>query len=50
MAAPADRYHALDALRGFAMLLGVLLHAALPYTAMRVPFWPVQRRPPIGRL
>jgi glucans biosynthesis protein C len=42
MAAPADRYHALDALRGFAMLLGVLLHAGLSYTATRVPFWPVR--------
>jgi glucan biosynthesis protein C len=40
--APAGRYHALDALRGFAMLLGVLLHAAIPYTATRVPFWPVR--------
>ena len=38
----ADRYHALDALRGFAMLLGVLLHAAVPYATIPVPFWPVQ--------
>ena len=43
MARPTvDRYHALDALRGFAMLLGVLLHAAIPYTTIPVPFWPVQ--------
>jgi peptidoglycan/LPS O-acetylase OafA/YrhL len=39
---PGDRYHALDALRGFAMLLGVLLHAAVPYTTIPIPFWPVQ--------
>ena len=25
------RYHGLDALRGIAMLLGIVLHAALPY-------------------
>lgn len=37
-----DRYHALDALRGFAMLLGVLLHAAVPYVTIPPPFWPVQ--------
>ena len=36
-----DRYHALDALRGFAMLLGVLLHAGVPYATIPVPFWPV---------
>ncbi len=38
----SDRYHALDALRGFAMFLGVLLHAALSYTFIPVEFWPVQ--------
>ena len=38
----ADRYHALDALRGFAMLLGILIHAGIPYAAtIKVPFWPV---------
>jgi peptidoglycan/LPS O-acetylase OafA/YrhL len=42
MPAPAARYHALDALRGFAMLLGVVLHAAVPYLTLPVPFWPVQ--------
>jgi peptidoglycan/LPS O-acetylase OafA/YrhL len=42
MTPPPDRYHALDALRGFAMLLGVLLHAAIPYVMQPVPFWPVQ--------
>jgi glucans biosynthesis protein C len=37
-----DRYHALDALRGFAMFLGVVLHVAIPY--LHTPFtkWPVQ--------
>ncbi len=25
------RYHGLDALRGIAMMLGIVLHAALPY-------------------
>jgi hypothetical protein len=39
-AAP-ERYHALDALRAGAMFLGVLLHAAIPYTRFSVPFWPV---------
>lgn len=37
-----DRYHALDALRGAAMFLGVGLHAALPYSRLPVPFWPVR--------
>jgi peptidoglycan/LPS O-acetylase OafA/YrhL len=37
-----DRYHGLDALRGFAMLLGVVLHAAIPYMHNPVPFWPVR--------
>src|SRR5271157_5003450 len=30
-AAPAGRWHALDALRAFALLLGVVYHAALVY-------------------
>jgi peptidoglycan/LPS O-acetylase OafA/YrhL len=38
---PTDRYHALDALRGFAMLLGILIHAGLPYATIKLPFWPV---------
>ena len=29
--APNDRRHDLDALRAFAMLLGIALHAAIPY-------------------
>ena len=31
MPAINQRFHGLDALRGFAMLLGIILHAALPY-------------------
>jgi len=30
---PAPRYHAFDALRGTMMLLGIALHAAVPYGA-----------------
>ena len=39
--APTERLHALDALRAVAMMLGVWLHAALPFVA-GVPFffWP----------
>ncbi len=36
---PTDRLHGLDALRGFALLLGVVLHAAMAYTPM--PMWVV---------
>ena len=38
---PTERLHALDALRAVAMMLGVWLHAALPFVA-GVPFffWP----------
>jgi peptidoglycan/LPS O-acetylase OafA/YrhL len=39
---PAARYHALDCLRGFAMFLGVALHAALSLTEPAAPFWPVR--------
>ena len=35
------RYHGLDALRGTAMLLGIVLHAALPYIPNVEAFWPV---------
>ena len=38
---PPERYHALDSLRGFAMLLGVLLHAAVAHMDPAPPFWPV---------
>lgn len=34
------RYHGLDALRGMAMLLGIVLHAALPYMPNMERFWP----------
>ena len=37
------RYHGLDGLRGFAMLLGIVLHASLPYFSRIVGFessWP----------
>ncbi len=39
--APSRRWHDLDALRGFAMLLGIGLHAALAFIPS---FWPVQDR------
>ena len=34
------RYHALDALRAFAMLLGIVLHGLLPF--VDVPIWPAR--------
>ena len=42
---PPARYHGLDALRGFAMMLGIVLHAALAYFAGDADadygaFWP----------
>jgi peptidoglycan/LPS O-acetylase OafA/YrhL len=42
----ADRYHALDSLRGFAMFLGVALHAAISFMANPPPFWPVRDADP----
>ena len=39
----ARRYHGLDGLRGFAMLLGIVLHATLPYFSRSYGFehvWP----------
>ncbi len=36
-----ERLHAMDALRAIAMLLGVVLHAALPYEADPWPVWPI---------
>ena len=39
--APFQRWHDLDALRGFAMLLGIGLHAALAFFPL---FWPIQDR------
>jgi len=35
-----ERYHSLDFLRAFAMLLGIFLHAALSFSSVPVPFWP----------
>ncbi|CAN0253839.1 unnamed protein product, partial [Chrysoparadoxa australica] len=32
MSAKTERYHGLDLLRGFAMMLGLLMHASLAYT------------------
>lgn len=40
------RYHALDSLRGFAMLLGVVLHAAISFMSQPPPFWSVRDRDP----
>jgi hypothetical protein len=37
---PQKRYHDLDALRAFAMLLGIVLHGALSF--FPVPIWPAQ--------
>ncbi|MBL6828164.1 MAG: acyltransferase family protein, partial [Opitutales bacterium] len=34
------RFHDLDALRAFAMLLGIVLHGLLSFTP--IPIWPVQ--------
>jgi len=39
MAEKHERLHALDALRGFAMMLGVWIHAAMPYTEGLPPFF-----------
>ena len=35
-----DRYHGLDALRGIAMLLGIVIHSAMPYIPNVEEFWP----------
>ena len=45
MSAPArdDRYHSLDSLRGFAMFLGILLHAGISFPT-RQNFWPIRDR------
>ena len=36
----SDRYHGLDALRGMSMLLGIVIHGALPYMPNVEAFWP----------
>ncbi len=46
MTSPADRYHALDSLRGFAMFLGVALHVAISYMESPPAFWPVRDNDP----
>ena len=35
-----NRYHGLDALRGIAMLLGIVIHSAMPYILNLEEFWP----------
>jgi glucan biosynthesis protein C len=44
------RYHGLDALRGLAMLLGIVLHAALPYMPNIEVLWPADERSSFGIL
>lgn len=39
--ASVERYHALDALRGFAMMLGIVLHVGIAYMVQSPAFWPV---------
>lgn len=41
-ALPAERYHAFDALRASAMLLGIFFHASLAYVDPVLTFWIVQ--------
>lgn len=36
----AGRYHGIDALRAFAMILGVFLHASIVYKVSPLPVWP----------
>jgi hypothetical protein len=44
------RYHGLDALRGMAMLLGIVLHAALPYMPNIELLWPADESSSLGIL
>jgi peptidoglycan/LPS O-acetylase OafA/YrhL len=39
---PGDRLHALDAVRGFALLLGVVLHATMSFIPSVFPVWITQ--------
>ncbi|MCX5214367.1 acyltransferase family protein [Kitasatospora sp. NBC_00240] len=49
--APAERYHGLDALRGFALLLGVLLHATLAFIpGFSYTGWPIVDNSPSSPL
>src|ERR1700733_3862064 len=38
----SERFHALDAVRGFALLLGVVFHATLSFIPSPVRFWVVE--------
>ena len=41
----SSRFHGLDALRGISMILGIVLHAALPYVPdMPVEIWPTDKK------
>lgn len=42
MSVPPERYHALDSLRGFAMFLGVVLHAGISFVTVPAALWPVR--------
>jgi len=44
--APIDRLHGLDALRGFALLLGIALHASMSYLPGAETFWIVAESQP----
>lgn len=44
--APTDRLHGLDALRGFALLLGIALHACMSYLPGAETFWIVAEDQP----
>ena len=35
-----DRYHGLDALRGFAMIMGIVIHGSLAYMPLSEVWWP----------
>src|SRR5258705_912793 len=35
----AERWHALDAVRGFALMLGIVLHATMSFLPGRIPLW-----------
>jgi hypothetical protein len=42
--ASTERYHNLDLLRSFAMLLGIVLHAVVSFMTVRSPLWPAHDR------
>tara|TARA_Y100001960_G_scaffold73355_1_gene77986 strand:- start:809 stop:1960 length:1152 start_codon:yes stop_codon:yes gene_type:complete len=37
------RFYGLDALRAIAMLMGIVLHSALPYVSFNIPDWPAEK-------